>query len=149
MRSGNIKFTVPFVKAKQRPRFGQGRAYTPKETIHYENEIAEAWKSACLKAFGTVLTIPKGASVHVNAMFFRPLPKSRPKRIEEEPDIQKPDIDNLMKLVFDGLSRAPAWQDDSQVTWMNATKGKRYRWTDHEWTYIVVDWEVDEEGEED
>lgn len=136
-----VKFDVPFVKTKARPRFTrQGRTYTPKETQQAEQAVALAWREACLKEFGTVYTIPKGVPVYLTVTFIRPLPKSRPKKVESEPDVYMPDIDNLVKLVLDGLSKGEAWADDSQVIGLVATKVDRIR-NVNEATHVALSWE--------
>lgn len=115
-----INFTVygkPI--GKQRPRFGRGRAYTPKETVAYEKQISEA----CLKAMkeGDHLCYNPDESLKVTARFYYPIPASWTKHKTEmaaagiiAPNT-KPDIDNCFKCILDGC-QGIAFDDDKQVT---------------------------------
>ena len=132
-------FRVPFVKGKGRVRFVKqtGRTYTPDATA----EAMERIRQAYIAAGGT--KAPEGAEVSVHITTVRPLPKSRPKRIESEPDIYRPDVDNLSKLVLDALNGV-AWDDDAQVTELVAGKAERVRGVT-ETTYVWISWEVPNE----
>lgn len=92
---------------KQRPRFGHGRVYTPKETVRYER-------------FARLLyTGPKfedGVSVTITAYF------KEPRRCGLFPT-KKPDADNIAKVILDALNGV-AWDDDKQV--VNLTVNKRW-----------------------
>ena len=132
-------FDVPFVKGKERPRFSRSgkHVYTPSKTIKAEREIRKAFLAA-----GGVKA-PKGVEVTVHITTIRPLPKSRPKRIESEPDIYRPDADNLSKAVLDALNGV-AWDDDAQVTELVVGKAERVRGVT-ETTYVWIRWEVPNE----
>ena len=135
-----IMFEVPFVKGKGRVRFVKqtGRTYTPDATAEAMERIRQAYIAACgAKA-------PKGAEVAVHITTLRPLPKSRPKRIESEPDVYKPDVDNIAKLVLDALN-GTAWDDDTQVTELVVGKAERVRGVT-ESTYVWIGWEDGNEG---
>lgn len=56
----------------------------------------------------------------------RALPKSRPKKVESEPDTIKPDCDNVGKIVLDALNGV-AYDDDGQVTCLLVVKHDRTR----------------------
>lgn len=135
-----ITFEVPFVKGKERPRFSRSgkHVYTPSKTIKAEREIRKAFIAA-----GGVKA-PKGVEVMVHITTVRPLPKSRPKRIESEPDIYKPDVDNIAKLVLDALNGC-AWHDDTQVTKLVVGKPERMREVTEQ-TAVWISWEVPNEG---
>lgn len=77
------------VRGKSRPRFANGRAYQPKSDAEWESEIADAYRSQCAehKEFE--------GPVSIILRIYRKMPSSRPRRIESEPDIYTPDIDNL------------------------------------------------------
>lgn len=131
-----VMFDVPFVMGKGRVRFVKqtGRTYTPDRTA----EAMERIRQAFVAAGGT--QAPEDAEVTVHITTLRPLPKSRPKRIESEPDIYKPDIDNIAKLVLDALN-GTAWHDDTQVTELVVGKCERMR-DATERTVVWISWEV-------
>lgn len=83
-----------------------------------------AWRSAveatCLKAMHLKQQIFYGA-VHVNLAFVLYRPKSTPKN-QNPAATKKPDIDKLQRAIFDGITKAGAWGDDSQVTGVVAFK---------------------------
>lgn len=135
-----IMFDVPFVMGKGRVRFVKqtGRTYTPDRTAQAMYDI----RAAYLAAGGTLA--PKDAEVAVHITTVRPLPKSRPKRIESEPDIYKPDVDNIAKLVLDALNGC-AWHDDTQVTELVVGKCERVREVTEQ-TVVWISWEVPNEG---
>ena len=132
--------SVPFVRGKGRVRFvrATGRKYTPDKTA----EAMELIRMAYVKeAHG--LMAPKGVPVRVSIATARPMPKSRPRRITEEPDVYKPDVDNIAKLVLDALNGV-AWVDDTQVTTLVVKKLPRDR-ASEEKTGILVCWQEETE----
>lgn len=112
-------FTLDFVPTKRRPRFGKGRAYDPKENRQEAKAIQQAWR----EAGGCEL---HDGPVHIRVEVFRSLPKSRPKRVHSEPDLVKPDADNIGKAVMDALTGL-AYTDDSQVVNLQVIKHDRMR----------------------
>ena len=143
MPSHVVTFSVPFVKGKGRVRFVRqtGRTYTPDSTAQAMYEIRDAWLRA-----SSGQTAPKGTPVRVSISTARPIPKSRPKRVWSEPDVYKPDVDNLAKCALDALNGV-AWVDDTQVTSLSIVKLDRDRECEHECTVVTVSWE--EEGDSD
>ena len=118
-----IKITVPGDPvAKGRPRFTRtGRSYTPAKTEHYENLIRLAYELQHpdrQPAEGPV-------KISVMACFAIPTSWSQKKQTaaakQEIPKISKPDLDNCLKAVFDGLNKV-AWRDDSQIDEIHAWK---------------------------
>lgn len=98
-------------KGKARPRFANGRVYTPKATKDYEAKIKKAY-----------LTVSNGYSfgdkpVRISITAFFKKAKSN-KGIYA---IKKPDLDNIVKAVLDGLNGV-AYNDDSQVIYISAAK---------------------------
>lgn len=98
---------------KGRPRFTKsGHAYTPDKTRDYENAIAWAYKAAGGKLCGGYVSISVKA--------FYKIPKSATKANAEMMrkgfmrPVVKPDIDNVLKAVLDGLNKI-AYSDDTQV----------------------------------
>lgn len=129
-------FQVPFVRGKGRVRFARatGRTYTPDATAEAMQIIRQEW--------GERPCAPSGAPVSVRVLTMRPMPKSRPKRIESEPDVYKPDCDNIAKLVLDALNGV-AWADDTQVTVLNVFKCDRVR-NVSERMCVEVEWEEEQ-----
>jgi Holliday junction resolvase RusA-like endonuclease len=119
-----VSFTVPGIPvSKGRPKFARRgafvHAYTPAKTESYEAQL----KFFFLKSAGS-LWQPLDCSIEltVNALF--PMPKSAPKKDRERgivPKLTKPDIDNVVKIVCDGLNGV-AWIDDSRVWKISAEK---------------------------
>ena len=149
-----VTFVVPSVVGKQRPRvLRSGRAYTPARTRDAEAALAEAYREACEREYGTVLAAAPHVPVSLEITTERPLPESRPRGVESEPDTYKPDWDNIGKLT-DALNGV-AWADDAQVTTALVEKRPRRRGTEPK-TTITVSWEDgqgarrrDEEGGQD
>lgn len=94
-----IQFTVPGKPhPKERPRLGRnGNTYTPRATVDAERRVGWAYRAAHGRK------IPKGQHVRVT-MIFHCAPNQFP----------KVDVDNLTKVVLDGLNGV-AYHDDSQV----------------------------------
>lgn len=109
-----VYFFVPGkVQGKARPRFSSrsGTVYTPGRTKSYERQIAEAYEvQEGLCREGRVMVV-------IEAVF--PIPKSwtRAKKaaaMAGKIPPGKPDIDNILKVVLDGLNDV-AYEDDKQV----------------------------------
>lgn len=111
------------IKGKARPRFNTktGRAFTPGDTVSYEN-----WVKSCYKEQdGRYL---EGSLKAVITAYYE-IPKSYTKKrvqaIKEglELPIKKPDADNIAKIILDSLNGI-AYKDDSQI--VNLTVIKKY-----------------------
>jgi Holliday junction resolvase RusA-like endonuclease len=114
-----IGFVVPGTPvAKGRPRFakvgGFVRTYTPKETSNYESKVA----LFCSQAYSGR---PIEGPVLVKIRAYFPIPKTTLRKAEREkaereelPMSKKPDADNIIKSVLDGMQKV-AFVDDSQV----------------------------------
>lgn len=113
-------YTEPVAKARARAGAG-GRFYTPKKTSDYEAVIAMHAKQA-MKSLQ-----PIDSACCLSLVFHMPIPKSwsQKKRAQaisgELKHISKPDLDNLIKAVKDGLNGI-IWVDDSQVVLVVAEK---------------------------
>lgn len=111
-----ITFTLPMrPKPKRRPRFGKGKAFTPRETQLFEREVA---LRAGAELGGETLLGP--LELHLEFVFRRT--RAAPKGEGRAPRAVTPDLDNLTKAVMDGLTLARAWEDDRQVTRSTAEK---------------------------
>lgn len=108
---------------KQRPRFTRmGHVYTAKKTLDYEKQIMQmAWvamKNARLQ--------PTYNGVSLELTAYAPVPKSWSKARREAALLgaerpKKPDIDNILKAVMDGLNGV-VYYDDQQVHSITARK---------------------------
>lgn len=106
-------------KGKARPRFARGHAYTPSETKAYESMIGYSYK----KSGGKM--IDGGVAIEIEAVYQVPASWTKAKKWEaingdKQPTV-KPDIDNIVKIIMDGLNGV-AYKDDSQVVDVKATK---------------------------
>lgn len=124
-----INFTIDGApQPKQRPRVTKFGTYTPAKTIDYERLVALGYKAAG----GMLFDCP----VHVTVKAYFKIPKSRKELIEGDWHIQRPDLDNLIKIVKDGLNGV-AYKDDSQVVYLDGLK----KWSLKERVEVTV-WEV-------
>lgn len=107
-----IAFDIPGKPfAKQRPRSTrQGRVYTPAETVSFERTVGTLAAQHCREP----LTGPVRVTVY--AVFQPPASASKAKvaAMLGRPHMQKPDLDNCLKAILDGLNRI-AFADDAQV----------------------------------
>jgi Holliday junction resolvase RusA-like endonuclease len=114
-------------QGKQRARVstfgGYAKAYTPEETVAYENRIMYAFKQAVDGKISPYWEMP----VIVQIRAFYGIPKSFSKRKKDEAlngilrPQTKPDIDNVVKVVCDALNSV-AYKDDTQVIKVVAEK---------------------------
>lgn len=115
-----VTFTISKAPVpKARPRYYNGHAVTPEKTRAYEAAVRRSYLSKGFPVF-------KGA-ISIDIVFYMPIPESKPKKVKEEmlklkvrPD-KKPDIDNLIKAILDGLNKV-AWKDDSQIVAIRAVE---------------------------
>lgn len=118
--------TAPQLRGQGRPRFRiiGGRAQT------YKAAEDRAWEQAIRSAYFNSATGKDMAGfadeVEVCILTLRSLPKSTPNRVTSEPDLHKPDADNIAKAVLDALNRV-AFRDDSQVVRLVVEKLPRTR----------------------
>lgn len=108
-----IKFTIEGEpKGKGRPRFTRGgHAYTPKETVEYEEWV----RASYLKA-GKVYFANEELGMEIKAYYKIPKSTSKKKRAEmvHTRPTKKPDYDNVAKIVTDALNEV-AYADDKQI----------------------------------
>lgn len=108
--------------AKGRPKLSRYGTYTPKKTKDYEELIKKAWDESKYAD-----TEPLESALSISVVFYRGIQKSGTKAIKQAkndgfilPTI-KPDIDNYLKSILDGLNGL-AYVDDSQVCTIKASK---------------------------
>lgn len=134
-----IAFTIPGdVQAQQRPkfsRFGQHVSVRdPKESKDYKAFVRLV---AAEHAPGDLITEPIELKINV----YRKIPKSFSKKKHNEAiegvlrPTTKPDIDNLVKGIKDGLSKV-IWHDDSQVISLVANK----YYSDNPRADVIIEW---------
>lgn len=127
-----VSFFIPGKPfGKQRPRFSRkfGRAFTPAATVSFERTVGEI----ALQHFAAPFDGPVALEVHAT---FKPAESwSRKKREASlgQPHVQKPDLDNLVKGISDGLNRI-AFADDSQIARVTCSKA----WGAAEGTLVTV-----------
>lgn len=108
-------------QGKGRARFGNGRTYTPAKTVAYEGLIALAGQ----QAMEDRPLVEEPVYLMVTAFF--PIPKSwnKAKRAKAQSGLSwhtsKPDGDNILKAVGDGLNGI-VWKDDSQIAFSKVVK---------------------------
>lgn len=106
-------------QGKGRPRYWKGHAVTPENTRTYEQMIAMLWKC---ERYGVS---DKSIAIEITAFYLVPKSWSKKKQAavyagEIKPTV-KPDIDNIVKIVLDGLNGV-AFTDDKQVIEIQAQK---------------------------
>lgn len=101
---------------KERPRFANGRTYTPKKTENAEANVVAVWREA-----GEPRMSDGPISIVIIAQVERPAGHFNSKgdlnaqgQRHPYPEKQKPDLDNLAKLIMDALN-GRAYKDDVRV----------------------------------
>ena len=115
------------IKGKARPRFNTktGRAFTPGDTITYEN-----WIKCCYQEQdGKFIDGPVSARIEVYYKIPKSYTKKRVQAIRDglEMPLKKPDSDNIAKIVLDSLNKI-AFDDDAQVIELTVVK----KWTEEQ-----------------
>lgn len=113
------------IRGKQRPRFNtqSGKAFTPTDTITYEN-----WIKCCYREqSGKWLEGAIRARIEVYYKIPKSYTKKRVQAIRDglEMPLKKPDADNVAKIVLDSLNKI-AFDDDAQVVELTVIK----KWTE-------------------
>ena len=120
-----VEFDIPGIpKGKQRPKVtvqgNYAHAYTPKETVNYENYVKLMYQMCRDRKF-----LEGAIGAVIRAIF--PIPKSTSKKNMElmrEGKIRhtkKIDCDNLAKIILDSLNGI-AYKDDAQVCELSVCK---------------------------
>lgn len=121
-----ISFTVPGKpvpkgRARSFVRNGKIGHFTPKETVIYENAV----KLAASKAMNSLPPFTGPASLNVNVYIKIPESWSLTKKAEANGGLirptSRPDLDNILKSIKDGMNGI-VWKDDSQVVQVLASK---------------------------
>ena len=122
-----IKFTYyGDIKGKGRPRFRSTgkfvQTYTDDKTHNYECSLKEAYLVARQESY-----MDSSIPLRANIQIYHQIPKSvsKKKRVEmldgKEFPVKKPDVDNILKSIFDSLNKV-AFADDTQIVEVTASK---------------------------
>lgn len=107
--------------ARPSTNFKTKTVYTVPADMASKGEIRRLYKAACGDSYKDW-----DDEVHLWVDYQRPYPKSKAKYKEGEPDLDTPDVDNVLKLVMDALTDV-AWKDDKCVTEAHVKKHRRFR----------------------
>ena len=130
-----VEFTIPGKPfAKQRPRAtargGFARVFTPKETVSFERTVG----MIAAQHFAA----PISGAIRISVIAVFQVPESWSKRKKAgmlgEWHTQRPDLDNCLKAIKDGLNRI-AWTDDAQVAEVSCRK----LWGDGAETIVTIE----------
>jgi Holliday junction resolvase RusA-like endonuclease len=137
----NLNFFIPGdPKGQPRPRAFARKMGAKYVARVYDSDVADEWKRAvdlaivkeCLESKPI---FDSESAFDVEAHFFMRRPKSHfsangvLKQKAKTLHVQKPDADNLVKLVLDRLTRSEKiWRDDSQVSHLIINKF----WSEHD-----------------
>ena len=118
----NVTFYIPGdPKGKARPRVIKGHAYTPKETVIYENWVKQCFLDQVKDWPVTDAEI----DAHIVAIFSIPKSTSKKQRAlmmaGKIHPTKTPDTDNIAKAILDSLNKI-AYTDDSHVVSLLVTK---------------------------
>ena len=143
----HVAFTVPFVKGWHRARARKvGRSiqyYSCSQDRTNKDAIRRAYECAAANVDGPTKA-PAGTPVRVAIASDRDVLSAFRKRDgDSHPDTQKPDADNVAKLVLDALNGV-AWEDDQQVNDLHIVKNDRTRGKDAS-MLITIEWKDEEE----
>lgn len=133
-----MKFSVPGApKGKARPRVTRsGHAYTPRDTVLYENLV----KTSFTAAYPHQRPIDAEISAVIYAYY--PIPKSASRKRKQQmldgdlKPVTKPDTDNVAKAILDSLNGI-AYSDDSHVTDLTVMK----RYSDTPRVFVMLKWQ--------
>ena len=125
-----IRFEIPGEPvSKARPRHGKGNTYTPKKTKDYERLVRLSY----LNAGGQLHEGAVSVTIAVWYQVTKSWSKKKKAEMIGKPHTYRPDLDNVIKSVLDGLN-GTAWEDDAQVSKIRAGK----HWYDGEPMTIVI-----------
>lgn len=120
-------YRINRIPVKRRARVTRsGHAYVDPKTKADLEAVGEAYK-------GKLYRCP----VKVVVIIYKALPKSTPKRITSEPFTQRPDGDNVLKAILDGLN-GKAYLDDAQVIETHVYKRERTKTPGEYCTFAVI-----------
>lgn len=124
---------IPMIpRAKQSVRFGANGAYQKESIVLQEGLIRNAFRSwAVASKFK-----PIGGAVYARVVFYLPQGKKNTKCFPT----QRPDLDNLEKMLWDALNKE-AFTDDANIVGKSVDKF----WADHEPGYMIELFDMERE----
>lgn len=140
---------VGMPQGKGRPKFCKRgdfvTAYTPKKTKDYELMIRGSFLQWLMENPGRRADEIGDRPFNMDVVACFNPPASMPKKkqaelVMKEVHTNKPDIDNIVKVVLDALNEV-AFNDDSQLVFLTA--GKRYSWKPAS-VEVTLSWENNE-----
>lgn len=105
---------------KGRPRAYKNQLVTPKKTRLYENTVRMESKIAMLKN-SLVEPFSLKYNIQVQLIFCLSIPKSRKDLSHGDWMNKKPDLDNLIKSILDGMQDV-VFEDDKQIVAIDSRK---------------------------
>ncbi len=112
------------IKGKGRPRFAKygnfAKAYTPADTVSYENLIKLQFKISCGKWYSETPLKMKITAIHGIVKSTSKKKAALMLQGEIKPT-KKPDADNIVKVICDALNGI-AYKDDTQVVDLEVKK---------------------------
>lgn len=138
---GTYKFEVigPICGKQRHRSTRKGHMYTPEATVNYESYLGFTYQSLKDKVW-----FDNTKQIGISIDIFMKIPKgvSKKKKLEmikgKIRPIKKPDLDNIVKIVMDGLT-GHAYPDDKQIVEFGRM-GKFY--TEFEEKLIIKLWEA-------
>lgn len=132
-----IELTIdyePTPKGRPRTSYSNGKVhtYTPQRTVD-----AQEYIKAFLNQYKDTCYFPIHTSVKMTVTFWRTKSKWLAKK--EKLPMRKPDLNNFLGLLLDGINER-LWYDDCQVT----TCLMKKRWSTKEYGYIEVKLQEDD-----
>ena len=110
-----ITFYIPGnPQGKARPRLGRGKVYTPKKTVDYESLIKVMAYNAMKRT--PLMSGPVYAEINIYMLIPNSWSKKEKKLAEQEirlPTV-KPDLDNIIKVIFDAINGI-VYIDDNNI----------------------------------
>lgn len=104
---------------KGRPKFGNGRAYTPKKTKDFERALATIVKGLKIAYGDNGYVSEKPIELELEVIF------KKPQKPKSDYHITRPDLDNVTKGICDALNGV-LWKDDSQICRLSVWKTYDY-----------------------
>lgn len=104
---------------KARPRLSKYGTYTPTKTVNYENFV----KLCFIQKYKNFIPLETALKVKITACFEVPTSYSKKKKKEliGKPHTNKPDADNIAKIILDSLNQL-AYKDDNLIAKLEVDK---------------------------